>query len=228
MIYRETIVVAMDAANFINKVLDVEPDCESDCFGEDEKISYTATFSNGFQADVECIGVQYEEGGCNTAWTQAVLFNPDGCEVNCSAPDSSFFDEWWLTDSDGNDYYINVITENDNDGDTDDGDDTDFIMKNRNRAERRRARRNSIARRSRKTVEKCRAGNPEILEDLGERKVGQMAKGSWLHSSVAYDWDFIGVGRLLRYKPSTMRKLEKARYSMSDYSAYNEDDKEAV
>lgn len=66
-------------------------------FGEDDTISITITFLEGYEMDIKCCGVQYEEGGNNVAWTEAVLFK-DGCEVACSEPSEEFFGEWELED----------------------------------------------------------------------------------------------------------------------------------
>lgn len=210
MIYRETIVVENKTAAFINNALTVEPICEDDCFGEDEKISFTATFSNGFQADVECIGVQYEEGGCNTAWTQAVLFNPDGGEENSTPPDSSFFDEWWLTDNDGNEYCINVVIENDF---SDDAAST-VLEKNTNRAEKRRSRRKAISRKE-KLIKAKFAGSP----DMTVRERGKLAKGKpfpWATKERRSDRLMLS-GRKYAYKKSVLRKLDKIEYGLTDY-----------
>ena len=101
--------ISKKAAERIEGLLNNEPTSEEDCFGEDEKISYTATFEDGYEMDVEVCGVQYEEGGCNTAWTQAVLFK-DGSEVCCSDVSDNFLGEWELKTDDAI-YSVNVLVE---------------------------------------------------------------------------------------------------------------------
>ena len=59
--------------------------------------------------DIKCCGVQYEEGGVNTAWTEAVLFK-NGSEVCHSEPNEGFFGEWTL-ETNGDEYVVNVKIE---------------------------------------------------------------------------------------------------------------------
>lgn len=110
MIYKETIVISQKEADFIRKALDYEPKDEEDVLmGEDDIISHTANFPNGHFMDVKCVGVQFNEGRCNTAWTEAVLFD-NGAEVACSDVSEDYLGEWQLED--GNDIYIvNVVSE---------------------------------------------------------------------------------------------------------------------
>lgn len=35
---------------------------------------HTAIFGNGIEMDIKLCGVQYEDGGFNKPWTEAVLF----------------------------------------------------------------------------------------------------------------------------------------------------------
>lgn len=76
-------------------------------FGEDLAIVKTAVFDDGLEMDIKCCGVQWEEFGDNTAWTEAVLFR-NGSEVCCTEPCDNFLGEWELPY--GNDtYVVNVI-----------------------------------------------------------------------------------------------------------------------
>lgn len=80
---------------------------EENCIGEDETISYTASFNNGFEMDIKCCGVQYQEGASNLAWTEAVLFQ-NGVEICCTEPSDEFIGDWNLWD-DENEYIVHVI-----------------------------------------------------------------------------------------------------------------------
>lgn len=91
-------------ADFINAFLELEPENEEMSLHEDETITATAVFENGFKADVKCCGVQYREGESNLAWTEAVLFNERSGEVSCTEPGDSFFGRWELYN--GDDLYI--------------------------------------------------------------------------------------------------------------------------
>lgn len=78
-------------------------------FGEDLAITKTAVFNSGYEMDIKCCGVQYEEGADNCAWTEAVLFH-NGSEVCYTEPSDEFVGEWELTDGD-NIYIVNVVVE---------------------------------------------------------------------------------------------------------------------
>ena len=108
--FHAKVTVGAGHAAFIRRVLSTEPRNESECFGEDETISYTAEFEDGCQMDIKCCGVQYEEGGCNTAWSEAVLFNKKGAEIACSDPDDQFFRVWKLA-ADGNTYSVEAVAQ---------------------------------------------------------------------------------------------------------------------
>lgn len=98
----------------IQTLLHTEPSCKSDCFGEDEKISYTVRFPDGVEMDLEVCGVQYQEGESNLPWTQAVLFL-DGCELAFTEPEGDFCGEWTLCrqmDSGETRYYHVLIQPN--------------------------------------------------------------------------------------------------------------------
>ena len=57
--------------------------------GEDNTITTTVKFDNGFEMDVKCCGSQ--DG---TAWTEAVLFDENGHEATMTDPSDEFFGEW--------------------------------------------------------------------------------------------------------------------------------------
>lgn len=107
--YRE-IYVEGEVAERINRLLSTEPTCKEECFGEDDKILFSTTFPDGMQMDVEVCGVQYqeEEDACNTAWTQAVLYDKGGCELTYSDVGEEYFGKWEL-EYNGNKYTVNVV-----------------------------------------------------------------------------------------------------------------------
>jgi hypothetical protein len=96
--FREILKVSQDEAEYINKLLSTEPIGEFDCFGEDETITHTAFFKNGYTMDIKVCGVQFEEGSCNEPWTEAVLFNSKQQQVAFTEPECDFFGEWTLED----------------------------------------------------------------------------------------------------------------------------------
>lgn len=103
------IIVPRAEADKIKELLATEPACESECFNEDETISYTANFGNSIEMDIKVCGVQYEEEGTNTPWTEAVLFD-HGSEVCCSEPGDRLFGQWEL-DYEGKTYIVEITAE---------------------------------------------------------------------------------------------------------------------
>lgn len=93
--YFSTLTLDLQTLTHIHTLLHTEPSCKSDCFGEDEKISYTVRFPDGVEMDLEICGVQYQEGESNLPWTQAVLFL-NGSELAFTEPDGDFCGEWTL------------------------------------------------------------------------------------------------------------------------------------
>lgn len=106
---RRQIIVTKKEADEINALLKTEPKDESDCFGKNTIKSYTAEFDDGIEMDVKICGVQYEENGNNTPWTEAVLFM-NGHELCCTEVGEDFLGEWEL-EYDGTKYITEVITE---------------------------------------------------------------------------------------------------------------------
>lgn len=104
----QTVRVEKNRAEWICGLLTNEPKDESECFGEDESFTVTATFDNGVKMDIKLCGVQYEEGGSNTPWTQAVLIAPNGSQLAFTDPSDSFFGPWELEHD--NVTYITVLS----------------------------------------------------------------------------------------------------------------------
>lgn len=107
--HEKTVKVPAKLLSQINKYLREEPKDESECLGEDETISVTAQFENGIEMDIKCCGVQFEEGGNNTAWTEAVLFR-NGSQIACTEVCDIFEDKWELEDGDDI-YCVNIVPE---------------------------------------------------------------------------------------------------------------------
>lgn len=110
MRYEQKIKIDRIEAEQINKHLHVEPTCADECLGEDIAITNTAKFENGFEMDIKCCGVQYnEDDESNTAWTEAVLFQ-NGNELCSTEPSDEYLGEWIL-EYDGNEYVVLVESE---------------------------------------------------------------------------------------------------------------------
>ena len=58
---------------------------------EDHTISHTVVFPDGKQMDVKCCGAQEE-----CSWTEAVLFDENGCELCCSEVSDRYAGTWEL------------------------------------------------------------------------------------------------------------------------------------
>ena len=105
---RAYVTVDRNTAEVINKAMNWETGDSMDSrFGEDDQFACTADFGGGVEMDIKCCGVQYEEGGFNNAWAEAVLFD-NGCEVAVSDIDDDFFGEWEL-EYNGTTYVTEVV-----------------------------------------------------------------------------------------------------------------------
>jgi hypothetical protein len=98
--FSRTIYISKEALRKINEYLTLEPTSVSECLSEDETISYSANFDNGYEMDIKCCGVQYNpDEPSNLAWSEAVLFH-NGSEVCHSEPTDLFEGDWELSDDD--------------------------------------------------------------------------------------------------------------------------------
>lgn len=72
-----------------------------------EELTYTKTavFDDNFQMDIKCCG-----SNDDTAWTEAVLFDSDGCECSFTEASDEFFGDWELKWGD-NVYRVHVVKE---------------------------------------------------------------------------------------------------------------------
>ena len=105
--YHETISISKEESDLINHLLS-DGEAE-DRLEEDDVISHTVRFSNGFEADIKCCGSQYEENSDNAAWTEAVLFDRNSSEISCSDVSDEYVGDWVLEDNaNGNIYLITV------------------------------------------------------------------------------------------------------------------------
>lgn len=107
----QTIFIPMDEMAYIKKLLMTQPTNESECFGEDNHITNTADFGNGWEMDIKLCGIQYDED-CEdcTPWTEAVLFY-NGIEIACTEPSDDYKGEWTLADFEGNEYVVFIKEE---------------------------------------------------------------------------------------------------------------------
>ncbi|MCD8084591.1 MAG: hypothetical protein LUE86_14060 [Clostridiales bacterium] len=108
-VYTATIVIDRKNALSIRKYLETEPKGQSECFGEDERISYTAVFDDGREMDIQMCGVQFREGEANRPWTQAVLYD-NGAELTFSDAEDYYFGTWELEWEDER-YVVEVMDE---------------------------------------------------------------------------------------------------------------------
>lgn len=91
----------------LRQMLKNEPKSEVECLGEDETITFTAVFGDGYKVDVQVCGVQYREGESNLPYTQAVLYR-NGSERCCTEPSEELEGEWHLYDR-GTEFIVVII-----------------------------------------------------------------------------------------------------------------------
>lgn len=110
MRYEQSVYLDSEILNKINQFLTEEPSCEEECLGEDETITETVAFGNGYEMDIKCCGVKFMEGEgeTNLAWTEAVLFR-NGAQVAFTEPSDGFEGDWELEDNEGNVYVVHVM-----------------------------------------------------------------------------------------------------------------------
>lgn len=88
-----------------------EPQTEDEWLGSGTLYGESVIFKDGYMMDVRICGVlQFEEGGCNSAWTEAVLYDPFGFEVACTDAGEDFFGEWQI-ERNGNEYKVTIEEE---------------------------------------------------------------------------------------------------------------------
>ena len=86
------------------------PQTWEDVLDEKTPLSITVAFPDGMEMDIKCVGVQIDLDrpiADHAAWTEAVLFNKNGCEVACTEPAEEFFGEWTIEHGDTT--YVAVV-----------------------------------------------------------------------------------------------------------------------
>lgn len=107
--FRMQLQLDTETVEYLEHLCQYEPQSLDECFTDREpSINFTVKFPNDYQMDIKCCGVDYEEGGSNTAWTEAVLFNENGCEVGFTEPEDSILGEFWI-ERDNINYTVEVV-----------------------------------------------------------------------------------------------------------------------
>ena len=109
-IYKGIIRIEPDDYLYIKKIMK-SPASEDECFSENETYVKTYVFADGKEMDIKICGVQYRDGEDNSPWTEAVLFDENGCELACTEPSDDFFGDWVL-ECDGCSYFVTVKESN--------------------------------------------------------------------------------------------------------------------
>ncbi len=93
----------------------VKNESDMEFTSRDMPITETAKFENGYEMDIKCCGVDFEEDSDNTAWLEAVLFNEGNSECCCTEPEfeQGFVGDWEL-ECDDNTYIAHVVLEEEN------------------------------------------------------------------------------------------------------------------
>ena len=112
-IIEKKIIIPKSEEHIIDALL-IDPKNEDEWVGDGTLYTVTAEFEDGCSMDIQICGVcGYEEGGCNKAWTQAVLFNSNWCEIGCSDVGEDFYG-WWNVDNGDTRYIVVVEKEGEN------------------------------------------------------------------------------------------------------------------
>lgn len=100
--YRQQILLSRAEWEIINGYLNAASADEYQ--DEDQTIIHSVRFSDGMCMDIKCCGCH------ESSWTEAVLFDQNGCEVTCTEP-SDQFDGLWELEYDGVIYSVLVRIE---------------------------------------------------------------------------------------------------------------------
>lgn len=112
MHYHSSVTVDKETAAKIKHAVTHEPTCEDEMFKGVRTV--TVPFADGHAIDVcACGGSRFEKDACNTAWTQGVLFDPEGNEVASERGEGlEFFDDWSF-EHEGNTYTAALLVTDD-------------------------------------------------------------------------------------------------------------------
>ena len=111
MKYNKTIYINKKTEKIINGLL-VEPKTEDNWSGSGVLYGLSIIFDNGFQMDINIVGVlQFEQGTTNKPWTECILFDNNGFELCCSEVEEDFIKEWSIN-YDENQYTVNIVISN--------------------------------------------------------------------------------------------------------------------
>ncbi len=107
MEHKKIVVVSKQLADAIDKYTN-RPG-EEDYLDENETITQTARFDDGFTADIKCCGVQWDESvRDNSAWTEGILYNTEGRQVAFTEPDDNFWGIWDFRLENGDKYIVDI------------------------------------------------------------------------------------------------------------------------
>lgn len=74
-----------------------EPSSEDEWTGSGVLLGYGIKFKDGCYIDIDICGTDhYENGSSNSAWVQAVLFDPYGRELACPDISDDIYGDWEL------------------------------------------------------------------------------------------------------------------------------------
>lgn len=104
--YDVAITISKKDVDFYNELMGMEGCAIYKKYGlkrDERPCALTASFSNGYQMDIDLIICKED-----SPYLNIVLFNANGVEVNCETGEGRIDDEYCLSDDTG-DYFVNVI-----------------------------------------------------------------------------------------------------------------------
>lgn len=91
-----TVYIPYEKAQKIDRYLNTNPLSPYECLSEGQAISADVPFLDGYRMEIRCVGVEYEAGGDNAAYAEALLFDRNNRVVRCSDAADEFFGYWEL------------------------------------------------------------------------------------------------------------------------------------
>ena len=84
MNYESAFTISNEALSRLNYALNHEPANAGECFTEEQTTKFCIKFRNGNWMEIVVNGKEYEEGRSNKAWTEAILYERNGVQVDAS------------------------------------------------------------------------------------------------------------------------------------------------
>ncbi len=91
-----TVYILKEKAEEIDRYLNTNPLSPYECLSDGQVVCTNVSFPDGYHMKIRCVGVEYEAGGDNTAYAEALLFDRGNRLVRRSDVTDEYFGYWEL------------------------------------------------------------------------------------------------------------------------------------